>query len=98
MLTQGWYTDLLHIAFSVEEERTEYEDRIERLEQENERLQRRVEKVIAMNEEHGELVKYVSREKSLQIQREERQNAPVWKRGYWWVFGRGEQDTLASEE
>jgi metal-responsive CopG/Arc/MetJ family transcriptional regulator len=90
--------DLLRIAFSVEEERAAYKERIERLEQENERLQRRVEKVIAMNEEHGELVEYVSREKSLQRQRDERQNAPIWKRGYWWVFGRGEQDALASEE
>lgn len=40
-----------------------------------------------------------------QEQREEREtdraarrNAPVWKRGYWWVFGRDEQATLTSEE
>jgi hypothetical protein len=58
-----------------------------------------------MHEEHGELVEYVEHEKSLQERREEREteraarrNAPIWKRGYWWVFGRGEQDALASEE
>jgi predicted transcriptional regulator len=67
------------------------------LEAENERLQRRVETLIAMNEEHGELVEYVSQERSIQKQRAERQNAPIWKRGYWWVFGRGEQDALSDE-
>lgn len=76
-------------------------ERVTELEQENERLQRRVEALIAMHEEHGELVEYVEHEKSLQERREERErdriarrNAPIWKRGYWMIFGRGEQDAL----
>lgn len=96
---------LLRDALAVDEERAAYEERIAELEAENERLQRRVETLIEMREEHGELVEYVEREKSLQERREEREteraarrNAPIWKRGYWWIFGKGEQDALASEE
>lgn len=95
---------LLRDALSANEKQAECEDRIDELEQENERLQRRVEKLIEMNEEHGELVEHVEREKSLQERREKREkerehrrNAPVWKRGYWWFFGRGEQDALSNE-
>jgi metal-responsive CopG/Arc/MetJ family transcriptional regulator len=95
---------LLKDALSADERQAEYEERIAELETENERLQRRVETLIAKHEEHGELVEYVEREKSLQERREEREteraarrNAPIWKRGYWWVFGRDEQDALRSE-
>lgn len=96
--------DVLKEGLAAEEQYAAYEERIESLEAENERLQQRVQTLIALREEHGELVEYVEREKSLQERREEREseraarrNAPIWKRGYWWVFGRGEQDALSDE-
>lgn len=62
-------------------EHVEKELAYDELEAENDRLQRRVETLIEMREEHGELVEYVEREKSLQERREERERAccPAWR-------------------
>lgn len=80
-------------------------EKVTQLESAVERLRREKRLILEQREEHGELIEYVEREKTLQERRAEqqerreaRQNAPVWKRGYWWVFGRGEQDALANEQ
>jgi len=44
----------------------------------------------ARQEDVGELVEYVERERTLQERREERRDAPAWRRAKWWLFGRGE--------
>jgi TolA-binding protein len=66
----------------------ELEARIEELEQEVERLRREKRLILEQRTEHNELIEYVEHERSLQERREDRLDAPVWKRGYWWVFGR----------
>jgi Arc/MetJ-type ribon-helix-helix transcriptional regulator len=79
-------------------------ERMDELEQENDRLRKEKRLIIEEQKEHSELVEYVEREKSLQERREAREerqearrNAPIWKRGYWMIFGKGDQDALASE-
>ena len=67
----------------------EYED----LRSENERLRNEKRTLINQREEHGELVEYVEGEREIQQRREERRDAPVWRRAKWWVFGRGGEDT-----
>ena len=57
------------------------------LEQENERLQNRVRKLVDTREEHQELVEYVEDERDLTRQREQRRRAPAWRRAKWWLFG-----------
>lgn len=76
-------------------------ERVTELEEEIERLRREKRLILENQEEHNELVEYVEAEKSLQERREareerreQRRNAPIWKRGYWMMFGRGEQDAL----
>lgn len=51
-------------------------------------LRRQLQAVNARQEDVGELVEYVERERELQQRQEERRNAPVWRRAKWWVFGR----------
>ena len=63
---------------------TEY-DRVQR---ENDRLQRAQTQLIDQREENQELVEYVEREKSIQERREARLGAPLWRRAKWFVFGR----------
>lgn len=62
----------------------EYDD----LRIENERLRNEKRAIISQREEHGELVEYVEEERSMQQRREERRDAPAWKRAKWWLFGR----------
>ena len=64
--------------------------RVEELEQETERLRREKRLILEQRTEHNDLIEYVEHERSLQERREDRLDAPVWKRGYWWVFGRSE--------
>ena len=62
----------------------------DRLQAEADDLRRQLQAVNRRESEHQELVEYVEREKTLQEQRQERQNAPVWRRAKWWLFGRAE--------
>jgi urease accessory protein UreF len=66
----------------------------DRVQNENERLRRQLQAVNARQEDVGELVEYVERERSLQERREERErereNAPVWTRARWFILGRSE--------
>lgn len=60
----------------------------DRVRNENDRLQRNLQQLIGQREEHGELVEYVEEERALQQRRQERQDAPAWRRAKWWLFGR----------
>jgi len=62
----------------------------DRVQNENERLRRQLQAVNARQEDVGELVEYVERERSIQDQERERRNAPAWRRARWWLFGRSE--------
>jgi chromosome segregation ATPase len=66
----------------------EYEDRIDELETENERLNRERRQLLETREEKKELVRYAETQRELDTRREERQDAPVWRRAKWWVLGR----------
>lgn len=61
----------------------EYDD----IEREKKRLETRVRKLIDTREEHDELVEYVEEERSLQHRREERSQANVFQRAWWWIAG-----------
>ena len=67
----------------------EYDD----LEREKKRLETRVRKLIDTREEHTELVEYVEEERSLQRRREERSQANVFRRAWWWLAGEPAADT-----
>lgn len=71
------------------EKGVDYDD----LERENERLQNRVRKLIDTREEHTELVEYVEEERSLQERREERSQANVFRRAWWWIAGTPEEES-----
>jgi hypothetical protein len=69
----------------------------EELRRENDRLRRELRAANARQDDVGELVEYVERERSLQERREERErkreerrDAPVWRRAKWWLLGRSE--------
>ena len=74
-------------------------ERVDSLETENDRLRRELRAANARQEDVGELVEYVEREKSMQERREERErkreerrNAPAWRRAKWWLLGRAEAE------
>lgn len=52
-----------------------------------ERLQREKRMILEQREENQELVSYVQREKAMQERREERTQANVIRRAWWWVAG-----------
>jgi predicted transcriptional regulator len=58
--------------------------------QERDSLQNQLNTLAGREREHGELVEYVEREKSLRERERERRDAPAWRRAKWWLFGRGE--------
>lgn len=57
------------------------------LKRENDHLRAEKRTLIRDREEHTELVEYVEHERRLDQQREERREAPVWRRAKWWLFG-----------
>ena len=61
---------------------------IEELEQENERLRRRVEALIEDREQRQELVEFAEEEKELAEQEREYRSRPIWERVILWFFGR----------
>lgn len=61
---------------------------IKTLERENERLRNEKRTLIRDREEEAELVEYVEEERSLRQRRENRQDAPAWRRAKWWLLGR----------
>lgn len=63
---------------------------IEECNQTIQRLENEKRTLINSREEHTELVRYVEKERELQRRDEQREDAPVWRRAKWWVFGRSE--------
>lgn len=59
------------------------------IKEENERLKNQLAAVNRRIDEVNDLVEYVEETRSLEERRLERQDAPVWRRAKWWVFGRG---------
>lgn len=55
-----------------------------------------LEEIAREEDDGGELVEYVERERDLQRRREERQDAPAWTHAKWWLFGR-DRDREGSE-
>lgn len=66
----------------------DYDDDIADLERTVDRLENEKRTLIDARDEHTELVEYVEEERRLQQRREERRDAPAWRRAKWWMFGR----------
>ena len=67
----------------------ERERDLEAAEARRDELRRQLAAVTSREREHQELVEYVEEEREMQRRREQRKDAPVWRRLKWWVFGRG---------
>lgn len=63
------------------------ESKYEELQRENKRLREQLAATNSRVDEHKELQAYVEEERELQQQRRQRENAPIWKRAKYWVFG-----------
>jgi Arc/MetJ-type ribon-helix-helix transcriptional regulator len=70
----------------------EYDERVSDLETERDRLQRELRARNSRESDVEEIVEYVERERSIQERREERRNAPAWRRAKWWLLGRSAAD------
>ena len=68
--------------------RHETDGEIDRLRRENDRLQRERRQLLEQREEHTELVRYAADRREREQRREERRDAPIWRRARWYVFGR----------
>lgn len=69
---------------------TEHErlsEQVDELETENDRLRRELAATNQRVDEHQELVEYVERELEADQRREQRRQANVFKRAWWWVAG-----------
>ena len=66
-------------------------EQVEDLEREVERLNRERRQLLEQREENQELVRFAEEQRSLVSEQRDRQNAPVWRRAKWWVFGGQEQ-------
>lgn len=77
-----------HESDVLRKERDELQADYEALEARRDELQRQLAAVNARQEDVTELVEYVEQERTLQQQREDRRNAPVWTRAKWWLFGK----------
>lgn len=72
--------------------REAYEQQIDELERENERLRQQLAARNAREDDVGEIVEYVEQERELQRRREQRRDAPIWRRAKWYVFGRDREE------
>jgi predicted transcriptional regulator len=70
----------------------ELTEQIEELERENGRLHRERRQLLEQRNEHNELVRYAEQQRSVLERREERRNAPAWRRAKWWLFGHDKED------
>lgn len=62
------------------------------IKRENQRLKDQLAATNQRIDDTKELVKYVEEERELQKQRRQKENAPVWRRAKYWVFGFPEGD------
>lgn len=58
------------------------------LQAERDQLRNQLQAVNQREDNVGELVEYVERERELQRRERERRDAPLWERARWFVFGR----------
>lgn len=75
--------DLIEKGRESEEIRRELEETQNRVAD----LRRQLQAVNARQDDVGELVEYVERERELDHRREERRQAPAWRRAKWWLLG-----------
>lgn len=59
----------------------------EEIKQENQRLKDQLAVTNQRIDDTKELVEYVEEERELQRQRQQKENAPVWRRMRYWIFG-----------
>lgn len=62
------------------------------IKRENQRLKDQLAATNQRIDDTKELVEYVEEERELQRQRQQKENAPVWRRAKYWVFGFSEDD------
>ena len=97
------HRDALEEGHSVETDQIEeivsdrdrYREKVDDLEDENDRLQRQLAAANARQDDLGEIVEYVEDEKSLAKRREKRREANVFRRAWWWVTGTPPSDADA---
>lgn len=65
----------------------EVADRVESLETELERVKREKREILDQRTENKQLVKFADAEREAAERREQRREAPVWRRAKWYVFG-----------
>lgn len=84
--------DLLDRGFEHDELQRELEQTEARVED----LRRQLQEANKDDRDLDEIVTYVEDEQRMQRRREERRNAPAWRRAKWWLFGRStdEQDEM----
>lgn len=63
------------------------DERLQKVEQERDRLQDQLAASNARQDDVSEIVEYVDQERQMQEQQRRKQNAPVWTRAKYWVFG-----------
>ena len=61
---------------------------VDELRREVDRLRAELRATNARQDDVGELVAYVDEERELRRRERERRDAPIWRRGWWYVFGR----------
>jgi hypothetical protein len=64
----------------------------DRLQRERDSLQNQLNTLAGKERAVEELVRTREREESIEARREERRNAPAWRRAKWWLFGRAEAE------
>jgi uncharacterized Zn finger protein (UPF0148 family) len=64
----------------------------DRLRRERDSLQNQLNTLAGKERAVEELVRTREREESIEARREERRNAPAWRRAKWWLLGRAEAE------
>lgn len=85
----GEYESKSEVVRTFIQEYERLSERVDELERERDRLERKLTKTNSRNDDVDELVEYVQEERDLRQRREERRDAPLWTRAKWYIFGRG---------
>ena len=65
-----------------------YDEDTDVLETERDRLRRELRARNSRESDVEEIAEFAKRERAIQERREERRNAPAWRRAKWWLLGR----------
>lgn len=79
--------DLIEKGFQYDDRVEELEREIEDVRRENDRLRKQLAATNRRVDQHQELVEYVQEERSVAQRREQRREAPAWRRAKWWLLG-----------